>query len=84
MTRLSLVSACMSIRFVTKDSFSFSHIDGLQRRTEKLVDRTEKPDATYRCYLFTLHNFCGLQACVEPFVSFAAFVACFICTGLQL
>ena len=50
------------------------------RRTEKLVDKIEKPDATYRCYLFTLHNFCGLQACVPLLVV----ALCFICTGLQL
>ena len=33
-----------------------------------MVDKIEKSDATYRCYLFTLHNFCGLQACVPLLV----------------
>ena len=30
-----------------------------------MADKTEKSDATY---LFTLHNFCGLQACVPLLV----------------
>ena len=33
-----------------------------------MVDKIEKSDETYRCYLFTLHNFCGLQACVPLLV----------------
>ena len=33
-----------------------------------MVDKIEKSDATYRCYLFTLHNFCGLQTCVPLLV----------------
>ena len=33
-----------------------------------MVDKIEKSDATYKCYLFTLHNFCGLQACVPLLV----------------
>ena len=33
-----------------------------------MVDKIEKSDETYKCYLFTLHNFCGLQACVPLLV----------------
>ena len=41
-----------------------------------MVDKTEKSDATYRCYLFTLRNFCVLQACVPLLVVLHCGVAC--------